>query len=307
MEKVSKMSDTVVKSIIAGDRRIIAKTLTLVESSTLEDRVKTQTIISKLFAFQNKKTRVVGFSGITGSGKSSLIDKLGEELLKENNKIAVLAIDPSSPVHGGSILGDKTRMSILTNNPNCFVRPVPSKFNNGGISKSTREAIAIFRAAGYDYIFIETVGVGQTEYSVSNVCDLLILNLLPATGDELQGIKKGINELADIILVNKADGPLEAQAEITVNEYSKTLNKPIISTSILKKESIKKIVGLINEFYKNNPHLISKKIEIVNKEWAKSLAMSYLSEAVEEAITDQDIKNPYESLDDLLQKLKDLI
>ena len=245
------MKKDLIKSILESERRAIAKALTIVESTTKEDRARTEAIVSELFKHQSISSRVIGFSGITGSGKSSLIEELGKTLLAENKRIAVLAVDPSSPIHGGSILGDKTRMSTLSNHANCFVRPVPSKFNHGGISRSSREAICIFKAANYDYIFIETVGVGQTEYKVSELSDCFIVNLLPATGDELQGVKKGINELADIILINKADGALESQAEITATEYKKSLMKPILTTSIYNSESIKNVIDQIDNFFKS--------------------------------------------------------
>lgn len=292
------------EQIISGDRRSIAKALTIVESTTEIDQKITEELISELFHHQNTETKVIGFSGITGSGKSSLIEEIGKSLLIKNKKIAVLAIDPSSPVHGGSILGDKTRMNTLSNDPTCFVRPVPSKFNNGGISRSTREAITIFSAAKFDYIFIETVGVGQTEYSVSEICDLFIVNLLPATGDELQGVKKGINELADIILINKADGALETQANLTVNEYQKTLNKPIIPTSIFNNSTIIEIIKLIDEFYINQKQVIKKRRNKQNILWAKSLVLSHLADQIQEILTSELIKNPYESKIEIIQKLK---
>ena len=301
------MIEELIRKITLSDRRSIAKALTIVESTTESDQSLTKDLISKLFDHQNNATKVIGFSGITGSGKSSLIEEIGKTLLQKNKKIAVLAIDPSSPIHGGSILGDKTRMSKLSNDPNCFVRPVPSKFNNGGISRSTREALAIFNAAKFDYIFIETVGVGQTEYSVSEICDLFIVNLLPATGDELQGVKKGINELADIILINKADGALETQASITANEYRKTLNKPIVVTSIYNHQSIEKIISLINNFYEEQDTLIRGRRKKQNKQWAKSIVMSHLSDKLEEATESLDIENPHLAKSKLINSLKKLI
>jgi len=300
------MIDNLVKSITDGDRRSISKALTIVESTTDKDKKITAELISKLFPLQTSDIRVIGFSGITGSGKSSLIEEYGKLLLEENKKIAVLAVDPSSPVHGGSILGDKTRMSTLSNHQNCFVRPVPSKFNHGGISRSTREAVSIFSASGFDYIFVETVGVGQTEYSVSETCDCFIVNLLPATGDELQGVKKGINELADIILINKADGALETQANITVNEYKKTLNKPIIATSIYQKDTVKNLANLVSEFFDTKRDIVQKKrLNQINK-WAKSLAISHLASTLDE-INLPTMANPYHAKNEIIKKLKTVI
>jgi LAO/AO transport system kinase len=301
------MIDDLIKLITDGDRRAIAKALTIIESTKQSDKKHTENFISKLFAHQSRHTKVIGFSGITGSGKSSLIEEIGKILLKDNCKIAVLAVDPSSPVHGGSILGDKTRMATLSNHQNCFVRPVPSKFNHGGVSRSSREAISIFSAAKYDYIFIETVGVGQTEYSVSGMCDCFILNLLPATGDELQGVKKGINELADIIIINKADGALETQAKLTVNEYKKTLNKPVVPASIYNTDSIQNIINLINNFFLKKIELISKKRDKQNAQWAKSLTLSHLDSILSRKDCDENIENPYAKMKTLLEYLKNKI
>ncbi len=301
------MNKEIISSILNGDRRAIAKALTIVESTTDKDRALTESLISKLFEYKNTSTRIIGFSGITGSGKSSLIEEIGKRLLEQNKKIAVLAIDPSSPIHGGSILGDKTRMSTLSNHPDCFVRPVPSKFNNGGISRSTREAVSIFSAAKYDYIFIETVGVGQTEYSVSELCDCFVVNLLPATGDELQGVKKGINELADIILINKADGALETQANLTVNEYKKSLMKPIVSTSIYAPEKIEEIIKLIDNFFFTETETIKIKRELQNQQWAKSLVVNDLEQIIDAVTEKSKIANPYHEKKQLIEKLKKLI
>ena len=293
-----------IENILKNDRRTIAKALTLVESTSQNDQTEKENLISKLLDKQNGNCIVVGFSGITGSGKSSLIEEMGKILLKDNKKVAVLAIDPSSPIHGGSILGDKTRMNFLSTHENCFVRPVPSKFNNGGISRSTHESIVIFKAAQYDYIFIETVGVGQTEYSVSEVSDCLIVNLLPATGDELQGVKKGINEVADIILINKCDGALETQAKITVNEYQKTLSKPILATSIFKNDTVEKILIELEKFLTNNKKTISERRMNQMKKWGQKLAIIELQNLILSSEMEYNFKNPYEIKKSILKSIR---
>jgi len=301
------MKNNLIKSIVNNDRRALAKALTIVESTAHGDILSTEAIISSLPPYKSMKSKVIGFSGITGSGKSSLIEELGKKLLVDNKKVAVLAIDPSSPIHGGSILGDKTRMDILSSHPNCFVRPVPSKNQNGGVSRSSQEAILIFNAAGYDYIFIETVGVGQAEHNVHRLCDCLILNLLPATGDELQGVKKGINELADIILINKSDGALKTQAEITANEYKKTLSIPIISTSIFEQKSIEKILSLISDFFINGNNKIEKKRASNYQHWVRTLAHNKILSSLSEIKINEEISNPYKAKEILIRKLKDIL
>ena len=209
--------------IIAGERAAIAKAITLVESSREEDIIQSHELISELIKSPGHAIRV-GFSGPPGVGKSTFIGSFGSYIVNKNFKLGVLAIDPSSNFTGGSILGDKTRMSEISKNENTFIRSTPSRGSLGGIAVGTREAAIILDAAGYDYIFIETVGVGQSEITAANLVDIFTLIVGPGSGDELQGIKKGITEYADIFIVNKNDGDLASQASKTASDYKSALS-----------------------------------------------------------------------------------
>ena len=209
--------------IIAGERAAIAKAITLVESSREEDIIQSHELISELIKSPGHAIRV-GFSGPPGVGKSTFIESFGSYIVSKNFKLGVLAIDPSSNFTGGSILGDKTRMSEISKNENTFIRSTPSRGSLGGIAVGTREAAIILDAAGYDYIFIETVGVGQSEITAANLVDIFTLIVGPGSGDELQGIKKGITEYADIFIVNKNDGDLASQASKTASDYKSALS-----------------------------------------------------------------------------------
>ena len=209
--------------IIAGERAAIAKAITLVESSREEDIIQSHELISELIKSPGHAIRV-GFSGPPGVGKSTFIESFGSYIVNKDFKLGVLAIDPSSNFTGGSILGDKTRMSEISKNENTFIRSTPSRGSLGGIAVGTREAAIILDAAGYDYIFIETVGVGQSEITAANLVDIFTLIVGPGSGDELQGIKKGITEYADIFIVNKNDGDLASQASKTASDYKSALS-----------------------------------------------------------------------------------
>jgi LAO/AO transport system kinase len=209
--------------IIAGERAAIAKAITLVESSREEDIIQSHELISELIKSPGHAIRV-GFSGPPGVGKSTFIESFGSYVVNKNFKLGVLAIDPSSNFTGGSILGDKTRMSEISKNENTFIRSTPSRGSLGGIAVGTREAAIILDAAGFDYIFIETVGVGQSEITAANLVDIFTLIVGPGSGDELQGIKKGITEYADIFIVNKNDGDLASQASKTASDYKSALS-----------------------------------------------------------------------------------
>jgi LAO/AO transport system kinase len=209
--------------IIAGERAAIAKAITLVESSREKDIIQSHELISELIKSPGHAIRV-GFSGPPGVGKSTFIESFGSYIVNKNFKLGVLAIDPSSNFTGGSILGDKTRMSEISKNENTFIRSTPSRGSLGGIAVGTREAAIILDAAGYDYIFIETVGVGQSEITAANLVDIFTLIVGPGSGDELQGIKKGITEYADIFIVNKNDGDLASQASKTASDYKSALS-----------------------------------------------------------------------------------
>ncbi|WP_417259529.1 methylmalonyl Co-A mutase-associated GTPase MeaB [Celeribacter sp.] len=208
--------------VIAGNRRALARAITLVESARPDHREQAIVLMDAIKSAGRVAMRV-GLSGTPGVGKSTFIESFGMMLIREGYKVAVLAVDPSSSRSGGSILGDKTRMELLSREKHAFIRPSPSQSELGGVARRTREAVSLCEAAGYDIILIETVGVGQSETVVSEMSDLFLLLLAPAGGDELQGVKRGIMEIADMILVNKADGDLKAAAKRTCADYAGAL------------------------------------------------------------------------------------
>lgn len=207
--------------IRAGDRRALARAITLVESARADHRAEALALIDALRPA--REALRIGLSGTPGVGKSTFIETFGLMLTGQGLKVAVLAVDPSSARSGGSILGDKTRMEQLSRDPLAFIRPSPSQSQLGGVARRTREAVSLCEAAGFDVVLIETVGVGQSETVVAELSDLFLLLLAPAGGDELQGVKRGIMEMADLILVNKADGDLKAAALRTVADYAGAL------------------------------------------------------------------------------------
>jgi len=210
------------QQILAGQRRALAKGITLVESTKAVHRLDAATLLSHVMPATGGALRI-GISGAPGVGKSTFIEALGRYLTSLGHKVAVLAVDPTSAVTGGSILGDKTRMPDLSVNPNAFVRPSPAGRTLGGVTRRTRESMLLCEAAGFDVILIETVGVGQSETAVSDMTDLFLLLLSPGGGDDLQGIKRGIMELADLVLVNKSDGPQALISQQTVADYRAAL------------------------------------------------------------------------------------
>lgn len=206
----------------AGNRRALARAITLVESGRDDHREQAQVLLAAVG--HDRQALRIGLSGTPGVGKSTFIEAFGLMLTGAGLRVAVLAVDPSSARSGGSILGDKTRMERLSRDPNAFIRPSPSQAQLGGVARRTREAVTLCEAAGFDVVLIETVGVGQSETMVAEMADLFLLLLAPAGGDELQGVKRGIMEIADMILVNKADGELRAQAMRTRADYSGALH-----------------------------------------------------------------------------------
>ena len=213
--------ETMAAKIRQGDRRALAQAITLVESMRPDHRAQAVALLGEL-GNQRQALRI-GLSGTPGVGKSTFIEAFGMQLIEAGLTVAVLAVDPSSARTGGSILGDKTRMDRLARAPGAYIRPSPSQSQMGGVARRSREAVALCEAFGFDVILIETVGVGQSETMVAEISDLFILLMAPAGGDELQGVKRGIMEMADMILVNKADGDLEAAAQRTVADYAGAL------------------------------------------------------------------------------------
>lgn len=212
-----------VEGIVKGNVSVLGRAVTLVESLRPEDQVIAQEVIEKCLPYSGNSVRI-GISGVPGAGKSTSIDAFGLHVLKDGGKLAVLAIDPSSERTKGSILGDKTRMERLSLHPSAFIRPSPSAGSLGGVARKTRETIVLCEAAGYDKIFVETVGVGQSETAVHSMVDFFLLIQLAGTGDELQGIKRGIMEMADGIIINKADGDNADKAELAARQFRNALH-----------------------------------------------------------------------------------
>ena len=214
--------DDLAKRLLAGERRALARAITLIESGRADHRKDAVKLLEAVRSPDRQALRI-GLSGTPGVGKSTFIESFGLMLTGKGLRVAVLAVDPSSARSGGSILGDKTRMEQLSRDPNAFIRPSPSQTHLGGVARRTREAVELCEAAGFDVVLIETVGVGQSETVVAEMSDIFVLLLAPAGGDELQGVKRGIMEIADLILVNKADGELKAAANRTCADYAGAL------------------------------------------------------------------------------------
>lgn len=246
-----------VKGILNGNRRSLAKAITLIESSRKDTVLSAQYILEEISDYTGNSIRI-GITGVPGVGKSTLIEKLGMMLIEEGHKVAVLAVDPSSIKSGGSILGDKTRMEQLSGRDEAFIRPSPTGGKLGGVARKTRESILLCEAAGYDIILIETVGVGQSEYEVASMVDHFMVLMLPGAGDMIQGIKRGILELADLIVINKAEEnnrtrALEASRELKnalhlMRPKYEDISVPILLSSALTGEGILQIWEYVLEF-----------------------------------------------------------
>lgn len=240
-------ADAIAAAIQDNRRADLARAITLVESTRKDHRDLAQEILLKLMPNAGSAYRV-GITGVPGVGKSTFIDALGMHLLEKGHKVAVLAVDPSSTRTGGSILGDKTRMERLSLERNAYIRPSPTAGTLGGVAKATRETMILVEAAGYDVILVETVGVGQSEVAVANMVDCFTFLTLARTGDQLQGIKKGVLELADVVAVNKADGPFEKDAKRSARELSSAMRlihprdslwmPPVLTMSALESKGI---------------------------------------------------------------------
>jgi len=248
-----------VQGVLCNNKTILARAITLIESNSPEHYETAREVLKNLLPYSGKSIRI-GITGIPGGGKSTLIEAMGNHLLKEGHNVAVLAVDPSSSITRGSIMGDKTRMEQLARQSNCFIRPSPSGGTLGGVNRKSRETILICEAAGYDVILVETVGVGQSEITVRSMVDFFMLVLIAGGGDELQGIKRGIMELADVLLINKADGQNIAKAQHAQNEYSRAIQflkaatqgweTKVFTCSAISGEGIPEILATIKEFKK---------------------------------------------------------
>ena len=278
------------EAILSGDRRALAKAITLVESARSQDRKASQDLLNELLPHTGNSIRI-GITGVPGVGKSTFIESFGQTVIGDGKKVAVLAVDPSSPVAGGSILGDKTRMEQLSRETNAFIRPSPAGKALGGVALKTRESMLLCEAAGFDVVMVETVGVGQSEHQVGSMVDFLLILLLPGGGDELQGIKKGILELADAILINKADGESENLANKTRVHYQSALSlltqsgfwSPEVRTcSALERSGIAEAWDMVRRFHDEAlaaGHLASMRSE-QNLQWMWQLTDQLLRQQI---------------------------
>ena len=256
IQPMLKSPEEYVNGILNQDRLTLARTITLIESTLPAHQELARAIVNQLLPHTGKGIRI-GITGVPGAGKSTYIETFGTMLTEIGHKVAVLAIDPSSSRSGGSILGDKTRMEKLAVNPKAFIRPSPSSGTLGGVGRKTRETMLVCEAAGYDVVIIETVGVGQSETTVSSMVDFFLVLMIAGAGDELQGIKKGVLEVADAIVINKADGDNVTRAEIAQKEYETALHMlmpnspnwtpPVLTCSSINGEGIDRIWDTIKE------------------------------------------------------------
>jgi len=296
--------ELLVKNIFKGDRSSLSRGITIVESSLPTDKILAKQIIHECLPYSGNSIRI-GITGVPGVGKSTFIETFGNFLIEKGKKVAVLAIDPSSKRTKGSILGDKTRMESLSNNPNAFIRPSASAGTLGGIARKTRETITLCEASGFDIILVETVGVGQSETAVAQIVDFFLLLMLAGSGDELQGIKRGIMEMADMILINKADGDNMTKADLARREFENALllfpaleNNwvPIVKTaSALYSKGIEDVWDTISKYLKlttENGHFQLKR---------SKQSGEILQESIESALMDNFYNDP-----DLKEKIKSI-
>lgn len=304
-----------VSQVQNGDRKSIAKAITLVESKKSEDRELAGNLLNSL-PTPSENTLRIGISGPPGVGKSTFIEAIGQKIIEEKKRLAILAVDPSSSITGGSILGDKTRMDILSKSDETFIRPSPSSGNLGGVGRATKDSVQILEAAGFSVILIETLGVGQAEIDVLDMTDIYLVLLSPGGGDELQGIKRGIIELADILIVNKADGNLEATAKSTVLDYKNALklqkgrhqnwSVPVLPMSAIESKGIDDVWDEILKLQKHlHEHdIFSKNRSSQDKKWLKKKKKNLIISMMEseDEILEKIEKNIIEADKKLLKK-----
>ncbi|MFY0631217.1 MAG: methylmalonyl Co-A mutase-associated GTPase MeaB [Flavobacteriaceae bacterium] len=276
-----------VTGVLNGSITFLSRAITLVESTNPKHQQKANEILEQCLPYANRSIRI-GITGVPGVGKSTFIEAFGKQLTSQGKKVAVLAVDPSSSINKGSILGDKTRMEQLVTDPNAFIRPSPSGTSLGGVAQKTRESIILCEAAGFDTIIIETVGVGQSETMVHSMVDFFLLLKIAGAGDELQGIKRGIIEMADAIVINKSDGENVKNAKIAKVEFNRALHlyppkesgwqPKVLTTSALNNDGVDKVNEMIEEYIslaKQNKFFDSKRNE-QNTFWLKSTIQQHL-------------------------------
>jgi len=289
LRKQELSADVLAQGIFNGNKAMLAKAITLLESTRPAHFEKANTVIEKCLARPTNSIRL-GITGVPGVGKSSFIESLGTTLTEQGNKVAVLAVDPTSSLSKGSILGDKTRMETLAKDSNAFIRPSPSGTSLGGVAQKTRESIILCEAAGYNVILVETVGVGQSEIAVHSMVDFFLLLKLSGAGDELQGIKRGIMEMADAIAINKADGSNLEHAKLAVTEFSRALHlyppkangwtPKVMKCSAMEKTGIEEIWEMVQRFVEHNRKngFFEKNRQLQNKNWFLQTVDEYIKQ-----------------------------
>lgn len=282
--------DQHIEGILAGDRVVLGKTITLIESLKADHHRKALAVMEGLLPHTGKSVRI-GITGVPGAGKSTFIEAIGSLLTERGHRIAVLAIDPSSRISSGSIMGDKTRMETLSVNPDAFIRPSPSAGSLGGVARKTREAMLVCEAAGFDVVFVETVGVGQSETMVHSMVDFFLLLMIAGAGDSLQGIKRGIMELADTVVINKADGDNVLAADRARNEYEHALHlmkpveadwsPPVLTCSSVTRAGIDDVWNTVRNYHERMTEngVLEKK--------RRRQALAWMHESVRQALQDR--------------------
>jgi len=287
VKRHSLTAEEYVEGVLRGDRMILSRAITLIESNSSKHMILAQEVLQKLLPYTGKSIRV-GITGVPGAGKSTFIEALGCRLCKKGHKVAVLAVDPSSSITKGSILGDKTRMENLSREKRAFIRPSPSGGTLGGVTRKSRETLLLCEAAGYDLILAETVGVGQSEITVRSMVDFFLLVVLTGAGDELQGMKKGVMEIADAILVNKADGDNKKKAQMVRVDYERIIHylRPATegwqtkacTCSASSGEGIDEIWQVIDAFRQKTKEsgTFSKRRKVQTLEWVYAMVEEHL-------------------------------